>query len=304
MAEERSDINDDGTGEVLPVIDGDEAATDTPATEEIKEKIEETRNKMGETIDAIQDRLSFSNISDQVSEHVNFAVDTAKDALYEATLGKVREIMKNIGSELSKNSIVNTAKKNPVPFVLMGLGAGLLAYQSYSGSKNPAPGRRRLSGNHEFDNQGADSGSSMLASAGDKVGDIAGKVSDATGSAYEKLSSTAGSVYSGAGGALSQAYSKVGDLGSAARDQYGTYIEENPLAVGAVALALGAAVGMSIPATRYESNLMGDARQEFIDRAQSTATDLLGKAKDKVTEVGQTISDQVSGSSESAAGIA
>src|SRR3954447_16446311 len=46
--------------------------------EQIKGKIEETRNQMGETIDAIQDKLSFSNISEQVTEHVNNAVESAK----------------------------------------------------------------------------------------------------------------------------------------------------------------------------------------------------------------------------------
>ncbi len=36
-------------------------------TENIKAQIKETRSNMGETIDAIQDRLSYSNISEQQS---------------------------------------------------------------------------------------------------------------------------------------------------------------------------------------------------------------------------------------------
>jgi predicted ribosome quality control (RQC) complex YloA/Tae2 family protein len=47
-------------------------------TEEIKAKIEETRADMGETIDAIQERLSYANISEQVSEQVSNAIETAK----------------------------------------------------------------------------------------------------------------------------------------------------------------------------------------------------------------------------------
>ena len=48
-------------------------------TEHIKAQIEETRNQMGETIDAIQERLSFANISEQVSETVGNAIESAKD---------------------------------------------------------------------------------------------------------------------------------------------------------------------------------------------------------------------------------
>ena len=88
---------------------------------------------MGETIDAIQDRLSFSNISDQVSEHVNNAVETAKEAVYDATIGKAVYFMKNIGNEISGSSMVRTAKDNPLPFILLGLGAGMLVYQGFSG---------------------------------------------------------------------------------------------------------------------------------------------------------------------------
>src|SRR5690349_2004050 len=64
----------------------DEISTDenTEETEKIREQIVETRQQMGETIDAIQEKLSFSNISEQVkeqvSEQINNVVDTAKEA--------------------------------------------------------------------------------------------------------------------------------------------------------------------------------------------------------------------------------
>jgi methyl-accepting chemotaxis protein len=57
-------------------------------TDHIKAQIAQTRSQMGETIDAIQDRLSFANISEQVSETVNSAIETAKDTAYDATIGK------------------------------------------------------------------------------------------------------------------------------------------------------------------------------------------------------------------------
>src|SRR5687767_9913099 len=56
-------------------------------TEQIKARIEETRSQMGETIDAIQERLSLANIQEQVSETVNNAIESAKDTAYDATIG-------------------------------------------------------------------------------------------------------------------------------------------------------------------------------------------------------------------------
>src|SRR5215212_427947 len=120
-------------------------------TEQIKGQIEETRKEMGQTIDAIQERLSFSNISDQVSEHVSNAVETAKGAVYNATIGKAVDFMKNVGDGVSSSSIVRTAKNNPYPFILIGLGAGLLAYQSYSGSRRSYYGGRGR--RHDFAGQ-------------------------------------------------------------------------------------------------------------------------------------------------------
>src|SRR5690349_10618674 len=104
--DKRETLNDSSRSNesALEMADGSSEKTDE--TEQIKSQIEETRNQLGETIDAIQDRLSFSNISEQVSEHVNNAVESAKSAVYDATIGKAATIMKNISSEVSNSSIV------------------------------------------------------------------------------------------------------------------------------------------------------------------------------------------------------
>jgi len=279
-------------------------------TEQIKGQIEETRREMGETIDAIQEKLSLSNISDQVSEHVSNAVETAKDAVYDATVGKAVYFMKNVGDGITSNSIVRTAKNNPFPFILIGLGAGLLAYQNFSsGSRRRSHGVYR--GRHEFraadtefEGQGIRQdfdrtspgrnrqAGSMVNSAKETLSGVGESVSSAAGTAYNKVSGAVDTVYSSTGDALGTAYNKVGEFGSVARDQYDHYLEENPLALGAVALAVGAAVGMAIPSTRYEGELMGEARQQLVERAQSTATGLLDKTKQVVNETGKTMTEQ------------
>ncbi len=271
--------------------------TDEP--EQIKAQIEETRAQMGETIDAIQEKLSFSNISEQVSEQINSTVETAKDAVYDATIGKAGTFMKNIGNELSKTGVVQTARDNPFPFLLIGLGVGLLAYNGFGGKRRSNGGN---SGNVSSISKYLPSqipGKATLKSAQEKIGGVASSVGGAASNAYGSVSGAASTAYEGVGNFAGTAYEKAGELGTQAREQYDYYIEENPLAVGAVALALGAAVGFSIPSTQYEGNLMGEARHNLLQKAQDTAGELVDKVKQVASEAQKTIGDEVKAQTDS-----
>jgi ElaB/YqjD/DUF883 family membrane-anchored ribosome-binding protein len=118
-------------------------------------------------------------------------------------------------------------------------------------------------------------------------------VSSAAGSAYETVSKAAGSTYSGAGDIANRAYEQVGNLGNMAQETYSQYLEEKPWAIGAVALVAGAAIGLAIPSSRYEGELMGEARLNLVNKAQETASDFVDKAKQVATEAGNTVKDEV-----------
>jgi hypothetical protein len=183
----------------------DEFDSETPdETEQIKARIEETRNQMGETIDAIQERLSLANIQEQVSETVSNAIETAKDTAYDATIGKAVNIMRNVGDGITHTEAFRTVKTNPFPFVLIGLGAGLLAYQGLSGRGGTRRGNGRSFANRErsdyqgdtsrFDSARRAVGSVTerayegVSEVADKASTALGTVSDAAGNAYERRS--------------------------------------------------------------------------------------------------------------------
>ncbi len=263
----------------------------TSEAENIKGQIKETRNHMGETIDAIQDKLSFSNISEQVSDHVNNAVETAKEAVYDATIGKAADIMRNVTNDISKSSVVRTARDNPLPFVLIGLGAGLLAYKSYAGTLTPKSRRHELTGYREVN---AASQTSMVDSARGKIDEITDKVSTTAGNAMDKVSGAIDSAYTGAGEVLDNASIKARDIKEAAFQHYETQLDKNPLVLGAAVLAFGAAVGMAIPSTHYEGQLLGETRDELLDKAQNTAVGLLDKTKRAIVDTGSSVTTQKS----------
>jgi hypothetical protein len=271
--------------------------TQAEETDQIKEQIEETRSQMGDTIDAIQDKLSFSNVSEQISEHVTNAVDAAKEAVYDATIGKAAMLMKEIGDGMSKNVVLKKIKQDPLPFILIGAGAGLLAYRIYAQGSEPNPKYRYVNG-RSGDSEGLTKRASLAERSGEKVTDTAGKLTDTAGAAYEKVSGVVSSAYTGAGEAAGKAFDTIGGLGTAASDKYQTQIQENPLAVGAVALALGAAVGLAIPSTQYEGQLLGETRQKLIDKAENAAADLIDRTKDAVSSAAETVSAQLSSETE------
>jgi gas vesicle protein len=288
----------------------------TDETEKIRTEIVETRSQMSETIDAIQEKLSFANISeqvssigdqvkDEVSEHISSAIQTAKDSVYDATLGKVGNIMNYVNkgiNELAETDMGHTVRRNPLAVGLIGLGLGLLFMNSnkklskyrYNRNENDYDFDYNYDREGDYQNRRGSSrnNQSTFAVAQNKVGDVAGRVgetvSGAAGAVSETVSGVAGSVTDVAG----KAYKQVGDLGSqvkdvadSAQDQYEYYIEENPLAVGAVALALGAAVGMSIPSTRFEGQLMGETRNNLMQKAEETARETIDKVKNVAGEV-------------------
>lgn len=64
-------------------------------------------------------------------------------------------------------------------------------------------------------------------------------------------------------------------------------MDENPLAVGAAALAVGAVVGMVLPGTEQENELMGNTRDSLVDDAAAMAQQTLRKAQTVAEQTAQ-----------------
>jgi hypothetical protein len=129
-------------------------------TRQIRDEIEETRGEMTETIDAIQEKLSPRNIVANATERVKTATtervremaDTASETAQQA-LDYTRD---------AANSVVGTARQNPIPLVLIGLGAAWwLTNRSRTSSSASDRGLYRRG--YERDDE---SGSRLGASAG------------------------------------------------------------------------------------------------------------------------------------------
>lgn len=133
----------------------------------------------------------------------------------------------------------------------------------------------------------------------DRAGEMAERVQDRAGEFAGRVQDRAGRVVDRAGEMAGRMQDRAGQVGERARYQarqaatvVQQNVEENPLAVGAVALAVGAALGFLLPETQKEHELMGEARDRIMDRAQTTAQQVGQKVQNVAREAVDTMKTQ------------
>lgn len=290
----------------------DDSASSADEPEEIKAQIEETRSQMTETINAIEEKFNFSKITEQVkegvSDQITNAVDTAKDAVYDATIGKAGNIMQTVKEGFEGFSdnfgdagsyVVKSAKSNPLPLALVGIGLGMLLMQRNK--------RRSDNRSYEYDYKTSQYQQNYAGGEYDQMDDdetinrqkMNSSTSGVFDSARETVGSVAGTAYSGVTNLTSKTGEHVSNLGGQVqkvaqkgRSQYEQTLQDSPLIVGAVALAMGAAVGLSIPATEYENQWMGDKKENLVQSVEGVARDAFSKVQEVAGEVTKTVHEQ------------
>lgn len=145
----------------------------------------------------------------------------------------------------------------------------------------------------------ADSSSDRTGNAGHALRDAAAQVQDTASDLATKAKNTVS-------GVVDQAQQTASDVIDHAQHQarrveqgFNAAMERSPLAIGAVALALGTAVGLSFPTTRKENEWMGEARDTVVGRAQAAASEAI----DKVQEVASKVTDQMASASAERQGV-
>ena len=173
--------------------------------------------------------------------------------------------------------IVGVIRQNPVPAALTGIGLTWLFVNRRRGSSGQARYRDRAYDygyptRYEDRTTSRSSAGEAMSRAQDRAGEVASQAQD-------RASEVA-----------SQAQDRVSNLTHQARYQatrasggFQRMVRENPLAMGAVALGAGAALGLAIPQSTHEHEVMGEARDTFVEKAQEKAQD----AQERVQRVAQ-----------------
>ena len=116
----------------VKAIGGGAEAEDREETAAIRADIEQTRAKMGATIDEIQERLDPANLRDQAVAQIKEQFEEAK-----ATVMEKAEDMVETATETAAQagrSLMDVVRRNPIPLALIGVGVGWLVVNARSGS--------------------------------------------------------------------------------------------------------------------------------------------------------------------------
>ena len=273
---------DEGTNQIS-ITDSDELRTTSTSaddydenTEQLRAGIEDTRSEMSQTINEIQERLSPEHLMGQVKETVR-----------EATIGKVERVMERVGETISGvtepalevagragtvikeagSSVADSVWKNPIPVALIGLGVGMILMRNFRGQS------------YSTSSRGTSPGSRSNSAMGD-LGQTQGN------GALHQVKETASDLANRSTQALSDIGSKAMDGASSVTTRFEQMMRNNPLAVGAVAVAAGTAVGLVLPTTRFESDYIGETGGMLVDKVEDVARGALDKVQDAAKQMG------------------
>ncbi len=171
-----------------------------------------------------------------------------------------------------------------------------LAGSGYQGGRSYREGRvqgrtHQMAGTHQMAEGGAHD---MADRVREGVDELREGVGDLRERASEKLSEMGSRVKETA----SDLSHRASDLSHEARHQLDAaqrltrdYARENPMAVGALAIAAGVGVGMLLPMTRPENRLMGPTRDRLLGDARETAERVGRTARDAVGDMREAIAE-------------
>jgi hypothetical protein len=235
----------------------------------------------------------------QAREAVVDITGQARAALREATIGKV-ETMAHTASETAggwRQMLVDTVKANPLPAAVVGLGLGWMFLnrpsQPHTGSlASPAGPRNYANPGYSYGGNGSAPPSSEHTGVGGLAEDGQQAVSRVADKAQQTASQVAGQVQGTAEYMIDQVQETGGQVvdqvqaqASRAQSFLQHQLEENPLLVGAVALAIGGVLASTVPVTSREDQLMGEARDRVMGTARELTHDTMNKVGRVVDEV-------------------
>ena len=204
------------------------------------------------------------------------------EQLIDRSLGYLREH----GGELSQ-TLGATMRNNPVPIVMTLAGLTWLVASSYN-SRQP-PGQDLSS---RFARSGVGQKLQQRAqTARERLSETAASTRDRWSATTQSARDRFASSDSGSGRVSSRLHSardSARDRAHQVQERVSTMLDEQPLVVGALAVAVGAIIGTAIPSTQYENRVLGTARDRTLSKAQQLGEQQYDSLKSSVQTGGST----------------
>jgi ElaB/YqjD/DUF883 family membrane-anchored ribosome-binding protein len=260
------------------------------SSQQARASIAQTRADMNQTVDAIRQRLD-SDVKQFTLQLTDTTMKTAQDFA---------------------SKTVQAIEKNPLPLLLLGVGAGWLAYtamtsssRSQSQSQSSEPGNDHAQGLLCKVSQDAKALAQRVGQTADRWGNAAlasaERIAPNTTHEVEHLANEALSATRSAASNLSrrgeQAYEKASHLAHEASQQSRSAIHDHPMAFAGGAFLVGLGVGLIIPMTRREIRTLGPALENtahrLVDAGRHTIERGVDAAEHAVGAVSHAVNDAV-----------
>lgn len=220
--------------------------------DDIQADIQRTRSRLDETLSAVEQKLEPKQLVDQGWQYLRSHGATE----YFASLG-------------------DAAKRQPLPLALIGTG---LAWLMLSDGRRHLPSDNSLGGS-----------SHVSPRTGSGLGQTTETVKQAVQNATNKLAetrdaatSTVADMGNRVSGAVAGTMEKVTHNAQRVKSGYEHMVEEQPLALGAIGLALGALLAATAPRTRQEDRMMGSTSDRLFNDAKKFGEEKVEQAKEAV----------------------
>ena len=276
---------------------------------EIESDIRQTRGRMDATLDELGDRMTARSL-------LNSALDWWESRNLGARSGGA--------TKDTYQTVARYVKENPIPSLLVGADVAWMIIEATTSDdeetrfytepashkwKRSDSDTRYYSSEYRGDDQtvtGGKSGSGIAESAKDKlehakeaVGEVAGaakeKVSalgDAATEAAEDVGRHAQEVYKEGRSTARKIGRSIESGYHSSAEQLENAMEEYPLAVGIGFAALGALIGVLLPRTRREDELLGEQSDQLVKATKEKGQELLERGKVVAERVTQSTLDE------------
>jgi ElaB/YqjD/DUF883 family membrane-anchored ribosome-binding protein len=263
----------------------------------LRAEIRETRERMSDTLDELGNRLNPNRLKAQVKENIR-----------EATVGRVETMARNAADRVNetRHGMIDRIRENPIPAAMVGIGLGWLLFGGRRREETLWQRSYVTDGNWDGtayvgdvsattprlaqDDAGGGLGSTISREPGvvdrvkDRVTGIGETVrdtsSDVAYAARERASNVAERAGETAGEVADRARNIAHNVSDGTRqrvhmatDRFDQTLNDNPVAIGMVAMAVGMAAGMAIPESNRERQMMGQYRDQLVGRVRETVDD-------------------------------
>ncbi|MFA7429081.1 MAG: DUF3618 domain-containing protein [Rhodospirillaceae bacterium] len=240
-------------------------AEDPRSLDQIERDLAETRRHLETTLDALQNRMS-------------------PGAMFEDALDYVRRDSSQFGRNL-----VETVRDNPLPATLMTIGLGWLMISGRNGSASHRYGAMVPAGEVESHGPSVSERAGETASAArERLRSMGKSIRDQQDATIHGTSQAAHAVgdkarqgwetaRSGAESAVHHGREVISSVGQGTRTagrSMAEFFDENPLAVGIMAAAAGAALAAFLPRTRTEDETLGPLRDRALEQGREQGSRL------------------------------